>query len=112
MLTSKNISLLLGVAFLFAFSGCDWSARWDLRQADKALKEADKHHAEVWAEKEYRKAQKAFGEAVDLAKVRIINEARDKAAEAKLWAEEATALAIERFEEMQEEKERLGVYKP
>lgn len=93
-------------------SGCDFSARWDLYQAEKALKEADTHHAEQWAEKEYRKAQKAFVEAMDLAKVRCINEARDKAAEAKLWAEEATDLAKMRFAEMQEEKDRLGVYKP
>jgi hypothetical protein len=92
--------------------GCDWSAKWDLRQADKALKEADKHHAEVWAEKEYRKAQAAMVEAMDYAKVRYINEARDKAAECRMWAEEATALAIERFQEMQEEKDKLGVYKP
>ncbi len=112
MRISKNITPLLGIAFLLVISGCDWSAKWDLRQADQALKEADKHHAEVWAEPEYRKAQKALGEAMDLAKVRIINEARDKAAESKMWAEEATDLAIERFKEMQEEKDRLGVYQP
>lgn len=112
MRTSTIIFLLSAFITLATLTGCDWSAKWDLRQADKALKEADKHHAEVWAEKEYRKAQVALGEAIDLAKVRYINEARDKAAESKMWAEEATALAIERFEEMQEEKERLGVYKP
>ncbi len=99
-------------ASLLILSGCDWSAKWDLRQADKALKEADKHQAETWAEPEYRKAQKAFVEAMDLAKVRVINEARDKAAESRMWAEEATDLAITRFQEMQEEKERLGVYQP
>jgi len=112
MRTPKFLSLTIAVTILLAVSGCDWSAKWDLRQADKALKEADKHHAEVWAEKEYRKAQVALGEAMDLAKVRVINEARDKAAEAKMWAEEATELAIERYEEMQEEKARLGVYQP
>lgn len=112
MRTTKIFSLTFTIAILLAVSGCDWSAKWDLRQADKALKEADKHHAETWAEPEYRKAQVALGEAMDLARVRVINEARDKAAEAKMWAEEATALAIERYEEMQEEKARLGVYQP
>jgi len=111
MRTSKNLLLIIGLIALSTTTGCDWSARWDLRQADKALQEADKHHAEVWAEKEYRKAQVALGEAIDLAKVRYVNEARDKAAEAKMWAEEATDIAIARYEEMQEEKERLGSYK-
>jgi len=100
------------IGFLLLTSGCDYSARRDLRAAEKALKEADKWQAEHWAEREYRKAQKLFVEAMDLSKVRYVNEARDKAAEAQMWAEEATDLAKMRFYEMQEEKERLGAYKP
>lgn len=107
----QNITLCILSILLLSLSGCDWTARWDLRQADKALKEADLHHAEVWAEKEYRKAQAAFIEALDYNKVRLINECRDKCAETRMWAEEATALAIQRFEEMQEEKARIGEYK-
>jgi len=91
--------------------GCDYSAKRDLRRAEKALKQADAWHAEHFAEREYRKAQALFVEAMDLAKVRYINEARDKAAEAKSWAEEAAALSETRFKELQEEKDRVGEYK-
>lgn len=84
--------------------GCDWSAQWDLRRAEKALKEADALNAEHWAEREYRKAQKAFEEAMDLARVRNINAARDKAAEAKDWADEAIMWSKLRAEQMEKEK--------
>jgi len=109
-----HFRLILPACLIFAalFAGCDYSARRDLRRAEKALKQADAWHAEQWAEKEYRKAQALFVEAMDLSKVRFVNEARDKAAEARSWAEEAAALAEMRFKEMQEEKERLGVYTP
>lgn len=93
-------------------TGCDTSANRDLRRAEKLLKEADKYHAELWAEHEYRKAQSLFVEAMDLAKVKYVNEARDKAAECELWAQEAVDLARMRFFEMEKEKDRLGAYKP
>ncbi|MBM3327902.1 MAG: hypothetical protein FJY67_00325 [Calditrichaeota bacterium] len=103
----------LTLAALFAFAaGCDFSAKSDLRKAEQYLKEADRLNAEFWAEKEYRKAQKAFVEAMDLEKVNYVNEARDKAAEAKDWAEEALLLTKVRRAEMEKEKERLGTYKP
>ncbi len=102
---------LLVFTFFIAFSGCDWSARWDLKRAEKALKKADKLNAEFWAEKEYRKAQAAFVEAMDLARVREINLARDKADEAKTWADEAIMWSEIRIEEMEKEKEALGTYK-
>ena len=89
-------------------SGCDFSARWDLRKAEKALKRADKANADFWAHREYQKAQKAFTKAMDEARVRNINNARDLALEAHDWAEEATFLSIRRAEEMQEEKDALN----
>ncbi|MBT3232440.1 MAG: hypothetical protein HN356_06445 [Calditrichaeota bacterium] len=97
--------------FLIAFNGCDWSARWDLKRAEKALMKADKLNAEFWAEKEYTKAQNAFVEAMDLARVRDINLARDKAEEAKAWADEAIMWSEIRIDEMEKEKESLGTYK-
>lgn len=90
--------------------GCDWSAYSDLKRAEKVLKEADRLDAEHWAEKEYRKAQQSFVEAMDLAKVRFVNEARDKAREAKEWAEEAIELTRFRQAQMEKEKESLGTY--
>jgi hypothetical protein len=97
------LTMIIGLA-----TGCDWSARWDLRKAEKALKRADKANASHWCEKEYAKAQSAFDEAMDLARVRKINEARDKALEAYNWAEEATFQSIRKAEEMEEEKASLN----
>lgn len=107
LLNSFNLLLIL----LFMTS-CDWSARSDLRAMEKAMKAAEDHHAEQWAETEWKKAQAAFIEAQDLARVRAVNEARDKALEAKTWAEEATELSIARQNEMEAEKDRLGTYRP
>jgi len=108
----SRLALMVVLTLSIALVGCDFTSRRDLKEAEKALKEADKWNAEHWAEREYRKAQACFIEALDYAKVRLVNESRDKAAECKLWAEEATDLAKIRFFEMQEEKERLGAYKP
>ncbi|MCF7811334.1 hypothetical protein K9N50_10155 [bacterium] len=107
-LTLKTVLVVLLLGFVFISSGCDWSARWDLRKAEKALRRADKVNAEHWCEKEYGKAQKAFDEAMDLARVRKINEARDKALEAYEWAIEAEWWAIKKAEEMEKEKESLN----
>lgn len=109
---NSGVLKLLGVIVLgtMGAAGCDWSAYPDLRRAEKVLKEADRLDAERWAEPEYRKAQKAFVEAMDLAKVRFVNEARDKAREAKEWAEEAIELTKFRQAQMEKEKERLGTY--
>ncbi len=96
------------IVLLLLIAGCDFSARWDLRQAEKALKAADKANAEFWAEREYRKAQKYFTLAMDEARVRNINQARDLADEARIWAEEALFLAIWRAEEMEEEKDAIS----
>ncbi len=107
----RRLILLFPVVIMFTLSiiitSCDFSALWDLRRAEKALKRADKANAEFWCEKEYRKAQKAFEEAMDLARVRRINEARDKALEAYDWAEEAERWSIIKAAEMEKEKESL-----
>jgi len=108
--TSKRLMLVLLVVVL-ATAGCDFSARRDLKRAEKALRQADELNAEFWAEPEYRKAQKAFDDAMDLARERKINEARDKATVAVDWAREAAMWAKIRAEEMQKEKEALGTYK-
>jgi len=100
------VSVLLAAAMVL--SGCDVSARWDLKRAEKALKAADDANAEFWAEKEYRKAQKLFEEAMDLARVRSINKSRDKASEAKDWADEAILWATIRAEEMEKEKASIN----
>jgi len=104
------IIILLTTSVLL--TGCDFSARSDLRSAEAALKEADKVHAEHWAEREYRKAEVALGEAQAYARVNEVNLARDKAAEAKSWAQEAIELSLKRAAEMEAEKDRLGGYKP
>ena len=107
----KCFKIIIFIAFAFTIfltTGCDWSAMWDLRKAEKALRRADKVNAEFWCEKEYRKAQKYFEEAQDLARVRRINEARDKALEAYEWAEEAEYWAIKKAEEMEKERESLN----
>ena len=98
---------LILICFGFALFGCDFSARWDLRKAEKALKEADKENAEFWAEREYRKAQKYLIEAMDYAHDAKINEARDAASESRSWAEEAIDLTIRRKADMQEEHDAL-----
>lgn len=109
-------TIILTVAFLLTgvmvLNSCDWSARSDLRKAEKLLRQADDLNAEFWAEKEYRKAQRAFVEAMDLAKVRFVNDARDKAAESIQWCEEAILWTKIRRAEMEKEKDRLGTYKP
>ncbi|MDP8239049.1 MAG: hypothetical protein P9X24_08155 [Candidatus Hatepunaea meridiana] len=102
-----SVSVVL-LCSLVLISGCDWSARWDLMRAEKALKTADKANAEHWATREYQKAQKFFVEAMDEARVRNVNNARDLALEARMWAEEATFLAIQRAEEMQKEKDAIS----
>ena len=103
---------LIAVVFTIALSGCDYSAKSDLRAMDKAMKEAEDNNADQWAETEFKKAQAAFGEAQDLARNREINRARDKAVEAKGWADEATELTLKRKAEMEAEKDRLGTYTP
>jgi len=101
--------LICGLFLMFVLTtGCDWSAAWDLRKAERALKRADKANAQFWCEKEYSKAQNAFDEAMDLARVRKINEARDKALVAYEWAEEAQYWAIKKAEEMEKEKASLN----
>lgn len=103
------LSILLVV--ITVFSGCDFSAKWDLKRAEKALNGADKYKASFWAEREYTKAQKAFDEACILAREGKVNEARDMAQNAKEWAIEAMALAQAREEEMERERDGLGTYK-
>ena len=101
--------LISGLILMFGLmTGCDWSASWDLRKAEKALKRADRANAQFWCEKEYAKAQNAFDEGVDLARGRKINEARDKALEAYEWAEEAEYQSLRKAQEMEEEKASLN----
>ncbi len=106
-LTLLVIPLIL-ICLAVTLTGCDFSAHWDLKRAEKALKEADRANAEFWAEPEYRKAQKSLIIAMDEAQERNINEARDAALEAREWAEEATELSIRRREEMEEEHDALN----
>jgi len=103
-----KIMAMLLFGFFILVTGCDWSARWDLRKAEKAIKRCDVANAEFWAEPEYRKAQIALDLAVDLAHGRKINEARDAALEAYEWALEAEDLSIRRKEEMQQEHDGLN----
>lgn len=104
----RSVITAMVITVMFLIAGCDFSARWDLRQAEKALKAADKANAEFWAEREYRKAQVFFTQAMDEARVRNVNHARDLADEARIWAEEAMFLAIRRAAEMEEEKDALN----
>ena len=105
---ARSILLVaLLAAATVSLSGCDVSARWDLRRAEKLLHQCDDLNAEFWANKEYRRAQKLFDEAVELARARKINEARDKAAECRDWAEEALMWTKLRMAQMEEEKERV-----
>lgn len=92
-------------------TGCDSSAKSDLKAADKLMKEADKLECDQWANEEYVKAQKLLVEAMDLAKVNAVNEARTKAEESKSWAQEAIDLAKARKAAMDKEKDALGGYK-
>jgi uncharacterized membrane protein YcjF (UPF0283 family) len=52
MTVTKRLStLLLSIILLAALvmvTGCDWSAMWDLRRAEKILKKAEKLNAEFW----------------------------------------------------------------
>jgi len=105
---ARSILLVaLLVAFAASLPGCDISARWDLHRAEKLMRQCDDVNAEFWANREYRKAQKLFEEAMDLARARKINEARDKAAECRDWAEEAVMWSKLRSAEMEEEKDRV-----
>ncbi|MFC2150760.1 hypothetical protein ACFLQV_04590 [Calditrichota bacterium] len=104
----KIIVVSLLALFTLSLSACDWSAMWDLRRAEKMLKRADKANSEFWAEPEYHKAQKYFEEAMELAKIGKVNEARDKCALAYDWAEEAEMWAIRRAAEMERERESLN----
>lgn len=106
-----NLSVSLLILVAFTITSCDFGAKRDLKRAERVLRKADELNAERWAEKEYRKAQKAFDEAVDLERERKINEARDKAVICIDWAEEACMWAKIRAEEMQKEQDALGVYK-
>ena len=99
--------VLLLIAMTLPLSGCDVSSRRDMRKAEKMLKQAEKANAEHWAEDEYKKAQRYFEEAMDLGRERRINESRDKAEDAFLWAEDAYLLAVSRYEDMQREKASL-----
>ncbi len=101
-------TVLLFAVILIPLNGCDVSSRRDMRKAEKMLKKADKANAEHWAETEYKKAQVFFEEAMELGRARKINESRDKAEDAFLWAEDAYMLAIARYEEMEKEKESLN----
>jgi len=102
------IALVLLLISGSLLTSCDFSARWDLRRAEKMLHEADKWNAQRWAETEYVKAQKLFEQAMDNAREQRINEARDLADQAHIWAETARDLAKARYLEMEEEKARLN----
>ena len=108
------IMLLLGFG-LTSISGCDFSARWDLRRAEKLLDEATRLSADTSgdhkAKRAYFKAQEALEEGMYYARRRDINLARDKAQEAKDWAEEAIGYATIHNEQIQREKDALGNYK-
>jgi len=104
----SRYSVLFSLLLATVFSGCDATAKSDLRSAENVIKEADKVHAEQWAEREYRLAEAALNEGVALNRVNAINEARDKAEEAKSWARQAIDLAIARAADMEAEKDRLG----
>jgi len=106
---SRIFTLLIFLTTI-VLSSCDATAKSDLRSAENAIKEADKVHAEQWAEREYRLAEAALNEGMAFNRVNAINEARDKAAEAKSWASEAIDLAKRRAAEMEAEKDRLGTY--
>ena len=103
-------AVLLWTTATAIFVGCDVSAKSDLRRAEKLLNQADAVHAERWAEKEYRMAQKYFNDAMDFARERKINEARDAASVSREWAEEAINWALIRSAEMEKEQQRLGTY--
>lgn len=107
--------MIFAIIFGNVLVGCDWSARWDLKRAEKILKRAEDLNAEFCgldrASNAYHKAQLALEEGMELARHRYINEARDKATEAKDWAEEAVYWAEVYNEQLAKEKESLGAYK-
>ncbi len=107
--------MIFAVVLGSTLSGCDWSARWDLKRAEKVLKRAEDLNAEFCgldrAQNAYYKGQTALEEGMELARHRYINEARDKASEAKDWAEEAVYWAEFYNEQLEKEKESLGAYK-
>ncbi len=119
MTGNKKLQTLLLTILLLAASvissGCDWSAMWDLKRAEKILKQAEKLNAEFCgfdrAQDAYRKSQKALDEGMTLARHRFINEARDKAEEARAWAEEAVYWAQIHNQQIQREKDAIGTYK-
>jgi len=105
-----SINLILSTvlfATVMLFIGCDFSARGDLKRAEKAIKEADKVNAENWAEREYRNAEKWLSKAEELNHEKRINEARDAAKEAKDWAREAIELSIKRAAALEREHDAL-----
>tara|TARA_B100002003_G_C13709084_1_gene356002 strand:- start:74 stop:424 length:351 start_codon:yes stop_codon:yes gene_type:complete len=103
------------IVFTFSLFGCDWSAKWDLRRAEKVLNKAAELNAEFCGEHKaqnaYKKAQDALVEGMFYARRRDINLARDKAQEAKDWAEEAVMWAQVHNEQIRREQEALGAYK-
>ena len=112
----KISAIIVCLALVTIFSGCDWSAKWDLRRAEKVLNHATELNAEFCGEHHarsyYLKAQAALEEGMHYARRRDINLARDKAQEAKDWAEEAVWWAQKYHDEIAREKESLGAYKP
>jgi len=108
------ITCITGIGIM-TISGCDFTARGDLKRAEKLLDEAVLLQADVSgdhkAKRAYFKAQSALEEGMYLNRRRDINLARDKAAEAKKWAEEAIAFAEIYNEEIRKEQESLGLYK-
>ena len=105
----------LTVVSLISLSGCDWSAMWDLRRAEKILNEADALNADTGgdpkAKRAYFRALAALEDGMHHARRREINLARDKAQEAKDWAEEAVMWAQWHMDDIQREKDALGTYK-
>jgi len=116
MVNYRNILFIcLTTACLLSISGCDWSARWDLRRAEKVLDEASALQADTGghqgAKRAYFKAQAALEEGMYYARRGDVNLARDKAQEAKDWAEEAVMKARIFQDELQRVKNSLGAYK-
>jgi len=105
---------LMGLCLL-TISGCDFTARGDLKRAEKLLDEAVMLQADVSgdhkAKRAYFKAQAALEEGMYYNRRRDINLARDKAQQAMDWAEEAIAFAIIYNDDIQREKDALGAYK-
>ena len=112
----RNYFLIsMTAVILITLAGCDWSAKWDLRRAEKVLNEAAALNADTGgdpkAKRAYFKAQAALEEGMYYARRRDVNLARDKAQEAKDWAEEAVMWAQWYIDDIEREKEALGTYK-